>query len=817
MIAAASIAALICACAKQPTGIARNNPFDAGGSNWHPPVVTVTKNDTIVSINDSIMVTATGTDNGKVVKYVWAKNGTTYSDLTDSGSLKVAWPDSGRKVVLVKVMDNDGIVSLPDSCVVTVLLDPPVPDAGKDTMVSINDTVRLHGSATDRFGYITSWAWDIGNTGTFITKSRGDTTIVAPASENLNYLCILRVTDDDGNVAKDTVKIIVLQDAPVPNAGQDTTVSINDTVRLHGRATDRFGYITSWAWDIGNTGTFVTKSKGDTTIVAPASENLNYLCVLRVTDDDGNVAKDTVKIIVLQDPPVPNAGQDTTVSINDTVRLHGRATDRFGYITSWAWDIGNTGTFVTKSRGDTIIVAPSSENLNYLCVLRVTDDDGNVAKDTVKIIVRQDVPVANAGNDTVACINDTMLLQGSATQQFGSIVKWEWKIGSGSWTTTGGPDTMVTMPGTEQTVICSLAVTDDDGNRAVAEMKIVVFKNKVISVAAGGYHSLILKSDSTLWTCGWNYYGQLGDGTNTNRLTPVQVMSSVQSVSGGYDHSFILKTDGTLWACGNNANGQIGDGTTMTRYTPVQVMSSVRNMAAGGSHSLILKSDGTLWACGYNGEGRLGDGTTIDRYTPVQVMSNVQSVSAGGGHNLILKSDGTLWACGNNWYGQIGDGSTTNRYTPVQIMSGGVQSMAAGDAHSFILKSDGTLWAWGSNFYGELGDGTTTNRYTPVQVMSSVQSMAGGSFYSLILKSNRTLWVCGNNYYGQLGDGTTTNRYTPVQVMSSIQSVAGGMDHSLIMKMNGTLWACGYNLYSQLGDGTTTNRYTPVRIVPPQQ
>ena len=115
-------AVLICACVKQPHDIARGNPYDPGGLYWHGPVVT-TMNDTTAGINDTITVTATGTDDGTVVKYIWARDGATYSDTTDSGSLKVAWPDNGRKVVRVKAIDDDGLVSAPDSCVVTILLD----------------------------------------------------------------------------------------------------------------------------------------------------------------------------------------------------------------------------------------------------------------------------------------------------------------------------------------------------------------------------------------------------------------------------------------------------------------------------------------------------------------------------------------------------------------------------------------------------------------------------------------------------------------------------------------------------------------------
>jgi alpha-tubulin suppressor-like RCC1 family protein len=98
------------------------------------------------------------------------------------------------------------------------------------------------------------------------------------------------------------------------------------------------------------------------------------------------------------------------------------------------------------------------------------------------------------------------------------------------------------------------------------------------------------------------------------------VMSGVRSMAAGEYFSLILKTDGTLWACGYNYYGQLGDGTTATRYTPVQVMSGVRSMAAGEHFSLILKTDGTLWACGYNYYGQLGDGTTTTRSTPVRII-----------------------------------------------------------------------------------------------------------------------------------------------------------------------------------------------------
>ena len=302
----------------------------------------------------------------------------------------------------------------------------------------------------------------------------------------------------------------------------------------------------------------------------------------------------------------------------------------------------------------------------------------------------------------------------------------------------------------------------------------------VTKVAAGGEHSLFLKSDGSLWAMGGNDEGQLGDGTynNTNRSEQI-VATNVTAIAGGYDHSLFLKSDGSLWAVGYNQYGQLGDGTFNSTNLPEQVVASnVTTIAAGGYFSLFLKSDGSLWAMGYNYDGELGDGTTDsgNYYTnlPEQIVaSGVTAIAAGGFHSLLLKSDDSLWAMGDNEYGQLGDGTYNITNLPERIVASNVTAIAAGEYHSLLLKSDGSLWAMGTNEYGQLGDGTYNTTNQPEQIVATnVTAIAAGEYHSLLLKSDGSLWAMGDNGYGELGDGTYNQTNHPELIVAgSIETV----------------------------------------------
>jgi alpha-tubulin suppressor-like RCC1 family protein len=157
------------------------------------------------------------------------------------------------------------------------------------------------------------------------------------------------------------------------------------------------------------------------------------------------------------------------------------------------------------------------------------------------------------------------------------------------------------------------------------------------AVSAGGGHSVALGSDGKVYGWGANASGQLGDGTDVARSRAVVVEAgeipvgvSLQQVSAGGSHSLGLGSDGKVYAWGANGYGQLGDGTLTDRTRPVAVGAgeipsgvTITEVRAGRDHSLALGSDGKVYAWGRNASGQLGDGTVGSRSLPVAVVVGV--------------------------------------------------------------------------------------------------------------------------------------------------------------------------------------------------
>jgi alpha-tubulin suppressor-like RCC1 family protein len=360
------------------------------------------------------------------------------------------------------------------------------------------------------------------------------------------------------------------------------------------------------------------------------------------------------------------------------------------------------------------------------------------------------------------------------------------------------------------------------------------------AIGAGQYHSLAVKNDGTAWAWGYNGMGQLGNGTTTTSYTPTQMTTNngnVLSVAACAYDSLVLKNDGSVWGCGYNYVGEIGDGTTTQRTTLVATSglgagSGVVKIAGFLYHSAAIKdatNSNALYMWGNNGNGQLGFGDTTTRLTPVFEMNGVASASQGSFyHTAITKTDGTVWSSGNNTYGQIGNGTGAQTLTWVQdsALSGAIASSAGGYYHSVTAKID-SVWDWGYNQFGGLGMGplpagdiVAGNVYAPLQAsgMSNAKQISGGYYHTLVTKNDGTPWSYGRNRYGELGIGNLPTTGVPVQVLNitSIAESAAGGYHSLWRKSDGTVWAAGggsANNFGQLGNGTTTDSWTPVQVL----
>lgn len=370
----------------------------------------------------------------------------------------------------------------------------------------------------------------------------------------------------------------------------------------------------------------------------------------------------------------------------------------------------------------------------------------------------------------------------------------------------------------------------DSTNRSVPTL--VPGLSGIIAVAAGSSHSCaVLATGSGVKCWGLNNYYQLGDGSTTDRLSPVDVgsLSGVVSIKAGGTHSCaIISPSNTVKCWGRNNVGQLGDTSNTTRTAPVLVsgITGVTSLAVGYDHACVVQSADQKVRCwGYNSNGQLGDGSTSNRWTSVQVnaasLGNVTGVYAGFYHTCaILASDSTVKCWGNNSLGQLGNGTITSSSLPV-VATGVVnaQSMAIGWNHSCSVSSiDQTIKCWGANDKGQIGIGAEARYANPIKPtdIPLIEKFASGEHYNCaIVVSDRSVLCWGENPKGQLGDGTTINRSTPVTVagLSGVSSIALGYSHACALFPNGSMKCWGDNMAGSIGDNTITTRLSPVSVL----
>ncbi|RZM20606.1 MAG: T9SS type A sorting domain-containing protein, partial [Pedobacter sp.] len=300
------------------------------------------------------------------------------------------------------------------------------------------------------------------------------------------YKFELTVTDNSGATAKDTMQVSVNPAAnipPVANAGGDKTITlpVNTTV-LNGSGMDADGTISGYFWT-----KLSGPAAGDIINATSAVTNITnlveavYTFELRVTDNNGAIGRDTIRVTVLpavpqnNQLPVANAGNNISITLpENSTALSGSGSDPDGMIVgySWAKIAGPSAGNVMNATAASAMASGLVQGI-YLFELKVTDNSGGTGRDTVQVTVHPAVsvpntaPIANAGPDSTITLPENRLrLQGSGMDTDGSIVNYQWRILSGPihYFLANANDPRSEFSELEEGIYkLELLVTDDDG------------------------------------------------------------------------------------------------------------------------------------------------------------------------------------------------------------------------------------------------------------------------------------------------------------------------------------------------------------------
>lgn len=353
--------------------------------------------------------------------------------------------------------------------------------------------------------------------------------------------------------------------------------------------------------------------------------------------------------------------------------------------------------------------------------------------------------------------------------------------------------------------------------------------------SAGQQHTCALSAAGQAYCWGSNQYGQLGDGTGTQRTRPRLVAGghSWASLTAGHWHTCGITAAGDGYCWGYGGDGRLGIGSTVNRSTPQPVAvtggDTWQILTAGERHTCGMTPDGRAYCWGHNFRGQLGDGTSTSRTSRVLVVDEHawQVVSAGARHTCGVATTGDTYCWGDRDSGRLGNGASgTAAVRRPNLVLGGHKwtHVSAGGDHSCGITTVGDGYCWGRGSSGQRGDGNTVStQTTPTIILNDHRwtSLDAGITNTCGITPTGQAYCWGSNGQGQIGNGTTGGAQTAPALVSggfTWTTVDPGNEHACGTTNSRDAYCWGRGTQGQIGNGTagTTIYSTPVKVSDPQ-
>jgi len=378
------------------------------------------------------------------------------------------------------------------------------------------------------------------------------------------------------------------------------------------------------------------------------------------------------------------------------------------------------------------------------------------------------------------------------------------------------------------------------------------FLSGLTSISSGDVNACAVSNSGNVYCWGAGLFDQIGNNSNSDALTPVEVfgvggsgvLSGITSVSVGFGTTCAFASSGNIYCWGESG---LGNNTSTNSLVPVEVLSvngstflsGVTSVSAGNSGACTISTAKNVYCWGSNSAGQLGNNSASGSQSLLPVEAFIPgaiSIGVGDYATCAASSAGNAYCWGDGTGGQLGNGSTSNAHTPVEVKGvggvgflSGVISVGSRYENGCALTSSGNIYCWGDNSIGQLGNGTTTNSHTAVEVLgvggtgvlSGISAISVGTQVICALSTAGNVYCWGDNSSGEIGNNSTTNSYTPVEVLgvggtgflSGITAISTSYDVTCALSNSGNVYCWGDNTYGELGTNSTTSSLTPVEVL----